>query len=259
MDLTNPGIGGGGYSNWWRKRIIAVIIPYAVIQCIFYWPFHRFAFIDFLLDIFCIKPLYANGWYLSYLVLWYVIFYIVKSKVSQGREEIAFLSISIVLFFFFTYVQNSPIRAEQSFAFILGIFLSKMKNKKFMDKIINVKTMVLCLVIGILFLAIKQFPMVRTAPQIVYNLVEMFIKIPCGFGVMQLTWNLSKNLNMKIFGWIGTIGYELYLIHGYILSRVEVNWYGWIIFIMLSFGSAKLLYKIKKMTNPYLRNVLKIG
>lgn len=254
----NPGI-GGGYSNWWRKRIIAVIIPYAVIQCIFYWPFHRFAFIDFLLDIFCIKPLYANGWYLSYLVLWYVIFYIVKSKVSQGREEIAFLSISIVLFFFFTYVQNSPIRAEQSFAFILGIFLSKMKNKKFMDKIINVKTMVLCLVIGILFLAIKQFPMVRTAPQIVYNLVEMFIKIPCGFGVMQLTWNLSKNLNMKIFGWIGTIGYELYLIHGYILSRVEVNWYGWIIFIMLSFGSAKLLYKIKKMTNPYLRNVLKIG
>ena len=94
---------------------------------------------------------------------------------------------------------------------------------------------------------------VRTAPQVIYNLVEMFIKIPCGFGAMQLAWNLSKKLNMKVFGWIGTIAYELYLLHGYILSHVEVSWTGWMIFIVASFGGAGLMYKTKKIYEPYLK------
>lgn len=247
----------GGHYNWWCKRIIAVIIPYTVVQCVLYWPFHEFIFKDFLMDIFCIKPLYANGWYLSYLVLWYVIFYTVKRlKVLRGWEFIVFFCISIVMFFGYTYLQNSPIRAEQSFAFVFGIFLSEMKDRKFMKKIISVKVMVCCLCMGVIALAIKQLPMVRTAPQVIYNLVEMLIKIPCGFGAMQLAWNLSKKLNMKVFGGIGTIAYELYLIHGYVLSYVDVNWTGWMIFIVISFGSAGLMYKVKKMYEPYLRKCI---
>lgn len=230
------------------------MIPYAMVQCVLYWPFHEFVFRDFLLDIFCIKPLYANGWYLSYLVLWYVIFYAVKRlEVLRERELTVFFCISIVMFFAYTYWQNSPIRAEQSFAFMFGIFLSKMKDRKFMKKMVSVRMMVFCLCAGVMALAVKQLPIVRTAPQVIYNLVEMFIKIPCGFGAMQLAWNLSKKLNMKVFGWIGTIAYELYLLHGYILSHVEVSWTGWMIFIVASFGGAGLMYKTKKIYEPYLK------
>ena len=65
--------------------------------------------------------------------------------------------------------------------------------------------------------------MVHTAPQVIYNLVEMLIKIPGGFSTMQLAWNFSKKINMKMFGWIGIIAYELYLLHGYVLSDAEVS------------------------------------
>lgn len=225
-----------------------------MVQCVLYWPFHEFVFTDFLGDIFCIRPLYANGWYLSYLVLWYVIFYTVKRlKVLRNRELTIFCCVSIVMFFGYTYLQKSPIRAEQSFAFVFGIFLSKMKDRKFIKKIISVRMMVFCLCIGMIALAIKQLPVVRIAPQVIYNLVEMLIKIPCGFGVMQLTWILSKKINVKMFVWIGTIAYELYILHGYVLSYVDVNWTGWMIFMVASFGGAGLLYKVRKMYEPYLK------
>lgn len=225
-----------------------------MVQCVLYWPFHEFAVKDFLLDIFCIRPLYANGWYLSYLVLWYAVFYAVKRlKALRERELTVFFGISFVMFFSFTYLQNSPIRAEQSFSFVLGIFLSKMKDREFMKKIFSIRMMIFCLCVGITALAVKQLPMVRTAPQVLYNLVEMLIKIPCGFGVMQFAWNLSKKLNMKVFGWIGTIAYELYLLHGYVLSHVDVNWTGWVIFIAASFGGAGVMYRVKKMYEPYLK------
>lgn len=242
-----------GSSNWWSKRIIAVIIPYAVVQCIFYWPFHEFMLKDFLLDIFCIRPLYAYGWYLSYLLLWYVIFYTVKKlKVLQKYELSIFFCISIILFFTFTYLLGSPIRAEQSFSFVFGIIISKMKDKK----IVNIRMMIYFLCIGVIALAFKQLPMIRTSPRVFYNMVEMFIKIPCGIGVILLTWNLSKKFNMKVFGLIGTIAYELYLIHGYILNYVDLNLSGWIVFLVFSFCGAELLYILKKIYAPYLRKKL---
>ncbi len=52
---------------------------------------------------------------------------------------------------------------------------------------------------------------------------------------------------------IGTSAYELYLLHGYVLSHVEVSWTGWMIFIVASFGGAGLMYKTKKIYEPYLK------
>ena len=64
---------------------------------------------------------------------------------------------------------------------------------------------------------------------------------------------------MKIFGWIGMISYELYLLHGYVLSHVNVNWTGWMIFMVASFGSAGLMYKMKKIYEPYLKKIIGIN
>lgn len=52
-----------GGKNWWRKRLVAVIIPYIFVELIGYWWFYKISICEMLLDALCIKPLYHNGWY----------------------------------------------------------------------------------------------------------------------------------------------------------------------------------------------------
>ena len=105
MDLTNPlsvvVVCGAGGSSWWKKRIIAVFIPYFLIQCILYLPFHKFNIIDFILDVTLISPRYHNGWYLNYLLICYVAFYLVIRVPFLTKHKITiFTALSVASFFF---------------------------------------------------------------------------------------------------------------------------------------------------------------
>lgn len=241
-----------GPRTWWRKRILAVVIPYAVLQCILYWPFRNFNIQEFVLDVCCIRPKYGNGWYLSYLMLWYLIFWTVRRVTFLNRHRVkVFVVISIIMFF-----TTSPIRAEQSVAFLLGILLSEYAMLK--DRVVSVKCIVGVLITGIVFLAIKQLPIVRSSPQVLYNFVELMIKTPCGLGIMGLACQLSQKVSMRMFEWIGMISYELYIIHGYVLWKMAINWRGMVTFITLSFGGAILFGLLFNRTKNLQRTILGI-
>lgn len=66
-----------GLTNWWKKRLMAVWIPYFIIECSLYWPFHDWNFLAFFKDITFLRPLYQNGWYLNYLAVCYIMFYLI--------------------------------------------------------------------------------------------------------------------------------------------------------------------------------------
>ncbi len=247
--------GGGGYNYWWRKRILAVVLPYAVAQLTLYWPFHEFSLLDFVLDIFCLKPLYGNGWYLSYLILWYILFYAVRRLFAECKQRIvAFAALAVLSFFCFTFFMKSPIRAEQSFSFFTGILLSETKKTEFVKRRTEWKSAAVLLAVGVVFLAIKQIPVIRESPDILMNTVQLLIKLPAGLGLMLLVWLLSQHINLNILACIGLFSYELYIIHGYILSVVPVDWIGAIVFIAASFASAIVYHVIWK----YLKDPIKI-
>lgn len=158
---------------------------------------------------------------------------------------------------FFYFAVKSPIRAEQSLAFLVGILLSEYKDLHY--KVTNKKAIVGLLMLGVGFLAIKQLPLTRNAPQVIYNFVELLIKTPCGLSIMGLVWHVAKKVNMKMFGWIGLFSYELYIIHGYVLAQTSIDVVGTFIFIMASFGGAIFPRFLLKRTKNLQRKILRVS
>ena len=232
----------GGYKFWWKKCIIAVFIPYFLIQCILYWPFQKFNIIDFILDVTLISPQYHNGWYLNYLLMCYMAFYLViRVPFLTKHKIIVFTFLSAA-----SFLLLREIKAEQAMSFLTGIVLSEYKESELIRKCLNWKTGVLFLIIGIVALAIKQTELIRNADQIIFNFVQLLIKLPCGLGLCLITISLAKKMNLRMFAIVGAISYELYLVHGYILQWVNASFTGEIIFIFGSLIGAVILHYVMK-------------
>ena len=216
-----------GLTNWWKKRLMAVWIPYFIIECSLYWPFHDWNFLAFFKDITFLRPLYQNGWYLNYLAVCYIMFYLIMSNSFTRKHKIVFWGIlSIVLF-----LVLSEIRAEQSLSFLAGLIFSEKKEKL---KKLNWKTGSILIVFSVVFLAVKQTSIIRSAPQLIYNFVQLMIKLPCGIGVCGWIISINKKVSLKFLDLVGKLSYELYLVHGYVLSMVPINIGGAIIFVLVS-------------------------
>ena len=65
-----------GLQGFWKKKIINIFFPYFLVECIGFF-FHRdITILDFMLDVTMLYPLHPFGWYMQYLLIWYVAFYI---------------------------------------------------------------------------------------------------------------------------------------------------------------------------------------
>ena len=73
-----------GLKCYWRKKLLRVFIPYFLLQSISALYLQHFEIIPFILDITGIKSEY---WYISYLLQWYIIFYVL-SLVSNKNGRV---------------------------------------------------------------------------------------------------------------------------------------------------------------------------
>lgn len=148
------------------------------------------------------------------------------------------------------------LRAEQAFAFATGLALSEYKNRDKLKSIINWKSGSILLICGCIFLALKQMSFIRNAPQTIFNLIQLMIKLPCGLGAGFWIVSIKKRCNLKLFNFIGTISYELYLVHGYVICMVAKNVIGAIAFWLLSILFAVILSLCVNLIQKSLRNKL---
>lgn len=244
-----------GKRYWWRKRIMNVVIPYAAVKSIFLAINGDFNIIDYFTDIFLLRPQHPYGWYLNYLLLWYVIFYVVmRLNIDKKNKLITFGLISIILF-----VVCGEIRAEQSLSFLTGILLSEFKESNEIKKYMNWKWGSALIVFGCVFLALKQTEVIRMGSLIVFKFIQMLIKLPCGLGLCLVVMSISSKINLRFLALVGTISYELYLVHGYILSQVPLSIKGELVFLGLSIVLAVFLWLIVDKTKIVQRKLLKIS
>ena len=65
-----------GRIGYWRKRIINVWIPYAIIE-LFALPLHiEKGCVSIIKDLLLIETLHPFGWYMQYLFVWYIVYYL---------------------------------------------------------------------------------------------------------------------------------------------------------------------------------------
>lgn len=254
------------YKDWWKKRLINVAVPYGIVSLVLYWiphfmshGFQSHDILDIILDLCCLKPKYMYGWYLQYIALWYFIFYFVKRiHIFNKNRYILFPLFSIAIFIF-----SRGLVAEQSLSFVFGIILSDFKYKAIIENLRSCKSTLAILIVGITFLAIKQTDLIRSAPKTIFNLVQLFIKLPIGFGSVMMIWQLSKKINLDFIKIVGVISYEYYIIHGYILGYFcrrdsEKTIYGAIMFFIVSFTICFSYRLFHKSFSNRIKNILKI-
>lgn len=211
--------------GFWVRRIFTVFLPYILIEIVVMIITNKFNIKDFVLSVLFIYPRQTQIWYLQYLLLNYFCFWCVYKFVDEKYRLICLLVLAIISVFILP-----EIAAEQALSFLCGCAFSK--RKELFTKL--GKNMVICLVIGCAALAIKQFEVVRSAPQIIKNLVQLMIKLPSAMFVIGFVIRTVSLLKYRCFECIGKISYELYLVHINLLFLITTEVLDLFIFVALT-------------------------
>ena len=212
-----------GVKAFWGGRIPRVFLPYflfvLVCWCLSLKGYKTYSVLSFLKDVFFIDSSY---WYMSYLVWWYVAFYLStvlteKTKNSTLQNIVKIVALLIPAILSFVFLKNH--QAEQSFSFLTGVVFSMYLQQ--LNKITSRNILiigVLLLIFGTLFLYLKQLPCARANPNI-YRCCDTLIKLPMGLGIMLVLHNKIRRNQFVAFS--GLVSLELYLVHCQILRLVQ--------------------------------------
>lgn len=245
-----------GLSGYWRKKGYRLIVPYLLSIPLFYVV----AFLSPIMhhEIMTMMPnhwYFEFMWFVEYLVIWYVVFYVVH-RFLPSKLHMPFMFLMGVISFF---MLKSTLMTAQSFSFVLGEFLSQYKGwieKHLMKRNVCLLALLSCF-IGVLFLAIKQFPMIRSYPleSYLYRFVELMIYAPIALGLLNL-FSLVKITDKGILVFVGSISYELYLVHVPFLYGISQSYTYVAIFFVQCFLHAYILNKMStyviKITDKFI-------
>lgn len=223
-----------------------------MIQCVAYWPFHSLNLKDFICDITLLSPKYGFGWFLNYLLIWYIIFYVIKRVSWLNRNRYLVLFICSVA----VYLAAPALKCEQSFSFMAGVALSEFGNQEQIKERLNWKTGVTLILIGSLCFILKQTEIVQMWPEKLQDIFNLLFKLPAGFGLCLILISLKKKIHCKLFSLIGIVSYEFYLVHGYVLYAVPISVMGELIFMVGSIGAALALHWIVGLIKKPYRKLL---
>ena len=257
-----------GPHAYWRKRIVSVFLPYAVIELAALplrggWR----SFGQAVLDLTGIASTYYLGWYMRWILICYTAYYLF-ALLPGGWKTLYFgflaFGIGTILF--------TPGRyAAQSFSFFFGILLSD--HPAFCRRVGKWcwRFFTIMFLVGCTSLAVKQLPAVRSAGRIPMNLIEILIAVGFAFAFSLLNYciwqgitannRVSETVASKIFWplWaLGAISYEMYLTHGYTLWVVKLSPLGALCFYVLTIGIAACVHVIIKRVQDKVRRTMNI-
>jgi peptidoglycan/LPS O-acetylase OafA/YrhL len=205
------------FKLFWLKRIKAVFLPYAVIRLVVVLARNQFELKTYILDVLCIKPMYSLGWYLTYLLICYMLFYFseILKYLFGNKVKLSFLTIAFLISFF---VSPRTLQAEQSVSFLTGIFLSEetVKDNRFIVDDNPKKTItiiVMLIIMGMVAFSIKQAFTPQT--EYVVSFLQLIYKFGWALMLVFLVNLLRKKMSLRFFSFMGTISYEIFLFHGY--------------------------------------------
>ena len=238
-----------GLKDFWKKRVLRVVIPYLIwiiVYSLFLYIMHQPFSID--------KIRY---WFVEYIIVWYFLFYIAISFTKSHKW--LFLGVSaIVLIWMMPCLQ-----AQQSLSFPIGMFISCHKNNLKKDKQKMMWIAATFLIIGSMAFLVKQMiasgcysiwdmnignlTAVKNVndEDVVRKIVQVFTKLPTAIFII-IIGDIFQSDRSKFLVFMGTLAYELYLVHMPFTHYIRCNFLNLVVFIILSLIFSKLLNWISK-------------
>lgn len=235
--------------RYWKRRLVTAFLPYGIAEtaAILAGLYGQVSFRTYLMDIMLIHPLLPIGWFMNYLLFWYIAFFLVHLLIrrSEKLRLLTFLIISAALAIY--YIPTSDVvRPQFSFIYFAGILAADRKHS--FDRFTTKRAVTIEFLIAAAALAIKQLPYLRSIPgYVVMNCIDLTIKtasLPVLIVLFTALGNGKGRLSRcyrKLFTVIGGFAFELYIIHGlaWEIWRLDLPVYAYqLIFWPLSFAGA---------------------
>lgn len=245
-----------GLQGFWKKRLLGVCLPFWLVEVAGLLITGTFSVKTYLLDFFFLKSATSYGWFMGYIVVCYLIFYAVKRFVLV-EKRIAVLAGAFVAWFvlesvFFANPDMPFLRARQMLSFPSGVLLAKHKEKieetltKTKSALILTGGGTLCL----LFMAITQLHIVKKLPYLISNTMAILTCLPMALGILAFGKAFSKLFENKMLLMVGTVSYEIYLVHAFTLNLVEPSLTNILSFIVVTYILAYILHMgMRKVKN----------
>lgn len=209
-----------GRKDYWKKRIINVWLPYALIELLCVWHHPEVGIIGIIQDLLLIQPCHPFGWYMQSLFIWYILYYL-TTFVSKKLQVAAFLLACILMICFWT-----PLRAQNSLSFLIGILFAR-NEAKFLS-FANWKSLIVATILsGGVFLVRERVLRIEgfqdTLGWNVFSLVYYMILATFFYIILIMVCKPANEKMLRGFYMIGLISYEVYLVHGYTYAYLKTS------------------------------------
>lgn len=251
-----------GLKGFWRKRLLSVCLPFWTVELAGLLATGAFFIKTYLLDFCFLKPATGYGWFMGYIVICYLIFYAVKRLIKDRKMQMVVLFGAFGIWFvvesvFFANPDMPFLRARQMLSFPVGVLLAI--NKEKIEWTLTKAKNILILTGGgtmcLLFMAITQLNVVKSLPYIVSNALALLTCLPIAIGIMAFGKSFGGLFENKMLAMIGTISYEIYLVHAFTLGMIKPSVVSVIAFVVVTVTLAYVTYfTIGKMKNGKFNN-----
>lgn len=206
-----------GLSQYWSKKLYGVYIPWVIIELIGLFFHPQVSLRDFMLDLTLVHPLHPFGWYMQFLLIWYVAFYVVKQvfRNKWGGQIICLLAIACVIIIFWDSTQ-----AQNSLSFLTGVMLTK--KDKFLGWLTR-KSSICILAVALMPLAyIRMARLLDDCNPLAWNIYSLAYYYSFTLIVLSFMLQISKSKAIRFLCIVGIYSYSIYLVHGYTFEYFDV-------------------------------------
>ena len=196
-----------------KQRLLVILIPFFIVNTISLIILKEWnnGIIDMVKVILGVKSIT----FITVFIIFYIIFYIICKFVNNIKIRGWLLVIFPIIYSIGCYIfqiQTWPVEAL-GFTYGILIYIFKKSIKKYMNEKFKVKliiSMFFSLIVGILYLKYKE----------IWLIGEYFIKIILGISIIWFVCQVTQKIkiNNKILSFLGNISYEVYLLHGLVIS-----------------------------------------
>jgi membrane-bound acyltransferase YfiQ involved in biofilm formation len=250
-------------SNFFTKRMSKVYIPFVlvnIIQLIFSYFISntRYDLSNIICYIFGIKLISCELWYILIILLWYVLFYISFKYFEKSTGEKILYVVAIAYFLLSWRFGLSKNWYDTSFIFPIGVSFCLRK-----DKIINIMNKYYLALLGSSFALFGvTFVLNHEKTAIQFIIIRALSSI---FFVLLINLFLLKvdTSNNKALAFIGSISFEIYLVHNRLpifqtLSNGDnINGFHLIIYFGIVIAVSMGLNRVNMYINRIINNVHK--